>query len=93
MALLVHTMDLFPGPAQLFIVCSVWSCSVKLSTAHGWAPHVAALALRTLTALLVQHTMDLFPDPAQLFIVCSVWSCSVKLSTAHGWAPHVAALA
>jgi len=30
MALLTHTLASFPGPDQLFIVCNVWSCGVKL---------------------------------------------------------------
>jgi len=42
---------LFPGLTQLFNVCSLWSCSVKMSNAHCWAPHVAALALQALKAL------------------------------------------
>ena len=33
--------SLIPGPDQLFIVCSVWSCGVKMLTAHCSAPHVA----------------------------------------------------
>ena len=45
-ALLTHTLATFPGPNQLFIICSVWSCGVKMLGAHCSAPHVAALALQ-----------------------------------------------
>ena len=38
--------SLIPGPDQLFIVCSVWSCGVKMLTAHCSAPHVAKQALK-----------------------------------------------
>ena len=49
---LARTLASFLGPAQLFIICSVWSCSVKMSSAHCLAPRVvAALALRALNPL------------------------------------------
>jgi len=34
MAPLANTLASFPGPDQLFIVCRVWSCGVKVSSVH-----------------------------------------------------------
>jgi len=43
-------LALFPGLTHHFIICSVWSCGVKMSSAHCLASHVAALALQALKA-------------------------------------------
>ena len=29
-----HSLALFPSPNHLFVVCRVWSCDVKMSSAH-----------------------------------------------------------
>ena len=39
---LACTIALFPGAAQVFVVCSAWSCSVL----RYWVPYVATLALQ-----------------------------------------------
>jgi len=47
-----HTLASFPGPTRLFIIYSVWSCSVKMLSACCSAPHVAAApGMKALKAL------------------------------------------
>ena len=57
----------FPGPAQLFFICRVWRCGVKILNAHCLGPHVAAVALQTPKALHTHSSIFSVEDLVQSY--------------------------
>ena len=75
-------LALFPGLTHHFIICSVWRCGVKMSSAHCLASHVAALALQALKA---SHTRPLIRKTPTILVANKTW---VLARNPHAGNPH-----
>ena len=57
-----HTPASFPGSAQIFTTCYVWSCDRKMSTIYTLlTPCVAALVVQTLKVPCICPDLQLMP--------------------------------
>jgi len=71
--------SLIPGPDQLFIVCNVWSCGVKMLTAHCSAPHVAKQALKATYARPLTFKVENL-EPSKFLVANKTQAASRKLT-------------